>query len=50
MEWIVPNSQGDIKINITGNKKVLVKISGGSDSAILAYMLAMFRRDYNPNL
>lgn len=50
MEWIVPNSQGDIKINIPGKKKVLVKVSGGADSAILVYMLALYRRDYNPEL
>lgn len=48
--WTIPNSQGDFKFYIPGNKKVLLKISGGADSAILAYTLAKYRQNYNPDI
>jgi len=47
---IVPTSQGDVEINIQGKRKVLVKVSGGADSAILLYMLAKYRTEYNPDI
>ena len=49
-EWIIPNSQGDIRIYMPGDWTIIMKLSGGSDSAILAYMLAKYRHDFNPNL
>lgn len=56
---IVPISQGDIIIDITVMNtppfdrvinKVGIRLSGGADSAILAYMLAIYKRDYRPHL
>ena len=55
----IPTSQGDVVIDISlfGNppyqevvKRVGVRISGGADSAILAYMLAIYKRDYNQDI
>lgn len=48
--WTIPNSQGDISIYIPGEKKIIYKISGGADSAILLYILAKYRQEYNPKL
>lgn len=31
-------------------RNVMLRISGGADSALLLYMLAIFKRDYNPNI
>lgn len=50
LEWIIPNSQGDIRIYMPGDWHVILKLSGGADSAILAYILAKYRHDFNPNL
>jgi len=56
---IVPTSQGDVVIDITVLDKppykevinrVGVRLSGGADSAILAYMLALYKRDYRPHI
>lgn len=56
---IVPTSQGDVIIDISVLNKppydevannVGVRISGGADSAILAYMLAIYKRDYRPHI
>ena len=47
---IVPTSQGNVEINIQGKRKVLVKVSGGADSAILLYMLAKYKAEYNPEV
>lgn len=47
---IVPTSQGDVEINIQGKRNVLVKVSGGADSAILLYMLAKYRTEFNPDI
>ena len=56
---VVPTSQGDIVIDITVLNKppfdevinrVGIRLSGGADSAILAYMLAIYKRDYRPHL
>jgi len=56
---VIPTSQGDVVIDITNVDKfpftevvnrVGIRISGGADSAIVAYMLALYKRDYRPNL
>ena len=56
---IVNTSQGDVVIDITNVNafpfttvvnNVGIRISGGADSAILAYMLAVYKRDYRPYL
>jgi hypothetical protein len=54
----VPTSQGNVIIDIPDineafkrpNKNVGIKVSGGADSAIMAYMLAIYARDYKPHL
>ena len=38
-------SQGDIEIYVPKGAKLLVKISGGADSAIVSYMLAKYRHE-----
>ena len=48
--WTIPNSGGDIEIYIPGKKRVIHKISGGADSAILLYILAKYRNDFNPDI
>lgn len=56
---VVPTSQGDVVIDITVLNKhpfneivnnVGIRLSGGADSAILAYMLAIYKRDYRPHI
>jgi len=56
---IVTTTQGDVVIDITNVNKfpftkiinnVGIRISGGADSAILAYMLAIYKRDYRSYL
>ena len=56
---IISTSQGEvvIDINTVGTpprdrivKKVGIRISGGADSAILAYILALYKRDYHPDI
>ena len=50
--------QGDVIVNVPDynnnlkkrNENVGMRISGGADSAIVAYMLALFVRDYAPHL
>lgn len=55
----VPTSQGDVKIMIRPRyyldgaprpRNVGVRLSGGADSAIMLYMLALFKRDINPHI
>jgi hypothetical protein len=55
----VTTSQGDVVIDITNVdkfpynevvNKVGIRISGGADSAIVAYMLALYKRDFRPNI
>lgn len=42
----VETSQGEIIIDVPEKySKVGIKISGGADSAILSYMLALYKRD-----
>ena len=54
---VVPTTQGDVIIDIANFgtppweetvKQVGIRLSGGADSAILAYMLAIYKRDYRP--
>jgi hypothetical protein len=56
---VIPTSQGDVVIDITNVdkfpfteviNKVGIRLSGGADSAILAYMLAVYKRDYRPHI
>lgn len=48
---IIPNSQQDVVINVKKSiKSVGLKISGGADSAILAYILALYKKEYRPDL
>lgn len=56
---IVPTSQGDVVIDITVLDKpphnevvnrVGIRLSGGADSAILAYMLAVYKQKYRPHI
>lgn len=44
------NSFGDVTIDIPQGTNVLVKLSGGADSAILLYMLAKYRHELNPTM
>jgi tRNA(Ile)-lysidine synthase TilS/MesJ len=58
----VTTTQGDVVIDITTVKrhhpstwfepvrKVGIRLSGGADSAIVAYMLALYKRDYRPDI
>ena len=41
---IVPTSQGDVVIDPIGTR-VGIKISGGADSAMLSYLLGLYKRD-----
>ncbi|CAB5221591.1 hypothetical protein UFOVP247_207 [uncultured Caudovirales phage] len=41
---VVPTSQGDVVIDPIGTR-VGIKISGGADSAILSYLLGLYKRD-----
>lgn len=47
---LVPNSQDDIRFEFLANSKVGFKISGGADSAIVAYMLARYKMDHDPSI
>lgn len=56
---VVPTTQGDVIIDVANFgtlplletvKNVGIRLSGGADSAILAYMLAIYKRDYRPHL
>ena len=47
----VTTSQGDVVINIPNDKtRVGLRISGGADSSLLAYMMAIYKRDYRPDI
>jgi hypothetical protein len=54
---VVTTTQGDVIIDVTNQNRppftkvinnVGIRLSGGADSAILAYMLAIYKRDYRP--
>ena len=56
---VVTTTQGDVIIDIANFgrapweeqiKNVGIRLSGGADSAILAYMLALYKRDYRPHI
>lgn len=44
-------SSGDVVIGVPDQaKNVGIRISGGADSAMLAYMMAVYKRDYRPDI
>jgi len=48
---IVKNSQQDVVIDLDESvTDIAIKISGGADSAILTYILALYKRDYRPDI
>jgi len=48
---IFNNIQGDWTLDIPAeDKNVAIKISGGADSAIVTYMLAVYKRDERPDI
>lgn len=48
---IIKHSQQDIIIDMPLHiKDIALKISGGADSAILSYILAMYKKDFRPDL
>lgn len=48
---IIEHSQGNIEIALDDRiKKVGIKLSGGADSAILAYLLAKYKKEERPDL
>ena len=45
------NSQKDVNIELPSHiNKVIIKMSGGADSAILAYLLALYKREERPDI
>jgi len=50
-EMIITTSQGDVVIDMPDNKtRIGIRISGGADSSLLAYMMAVYKRDYRPDI
>jgi len=50
-EMKVTISQGDVVINMPKDKtRIGMRISGGADSSMLAYMMAVYKRDYRPDI
>lgn len=48
---IIKHSQGDVEISLGPNvNKVGIKLSGGADSAMLAYLLARYKKEQHPDL
>jgi hypothetical protein len=48
---IINTSQGDVEISLDDNiKSVGIKLSGGADSAMLAYLLAVYKKEQRPDL
>lgn len=48
---IIHNSQQDIKIELSSDiKRIGIKMSGGADSSLLAYILAKYIAEENPGL
>ena len=48
---IFKTSQKSIELNLPENKKqVIIKMSGGADSAILAYCFALYKKQERPDL
>ena len=45
------NSQKDVNIEIPSHiNKIILKVSGGADSAILAYLLALYKKEERPDI
>lgn len=50
-EMTVTTSQGNVIIAVQDNKtRIGMRISGGADSSMLAYMMAIYKRDYRPDI
>jgi hypothetical protein len=50
-EMIVDISQGPVSISAFSNtKKIGITLTGGADSAIMLYMLMVFKKEYRPDL
>ena len=48
---VFKNIQGDWTLDIPAeDTRVAIKISGGADSAIVTYMLAVYKRDERPDI
>lgn len=48
---IIEHSQGNVEIALDDHvKKVGIKLSGGADSAVLAYLLAKYKKEERPDL
>jgi hypothetical protein len=47
---IIKNSQQDITINFVNTNAIAMKMSGGADSAIMAYMVAKYINEENKDL
>ena len=48
---IFKNSQKDWNLALSENrKKIIIKMSGGVDSTILAYLIALYKKEERPNL
>jgi tRNA(Ile)-lysidine synthase TilS/MesJ len=50
-EMRITTSQGEVVINILDTEtNIGLRMSGGADSSILLYLLAIFKRDYRPDI
>ena len=48
---IFKNSQKDWNLNLPQNRKqVILKMSGGADSTIMAYLFALYKKEERPDL
>lgn len=47
---LILNAQDNIQINFEQDEKIGIKVSGGADSAIVAYMLAKYKMEHNPSV
>jgi hypothetical protein len=50
-EMRIATSQGDVVIDILDSEiNIGLRISGGADSSMLLYLMAIFKRDYRPDI
>lgn len=49
-KMLIKNSQDDIELTFPKHSTIGFKISGGADSAIVAYMLAKYKTEYDPSV